>query len=77
MRIEYDPIRDLVYLWFRAPGQKAASTVTVVPGMHADFDPTGKLVGIEILDASEILGDKVQFEVELGGIQIPEAVAAN
>jgi uncharacterized protein YuzE len=65
MRIEYDPERDLVYLWFGQPGQKAASTVTVAPGMHADFDTEGKLIGIEILDASEILGNKVQFEVEL------------
>jgi len=65
MRIEYDPERDLVYLWFGQPGQKAASTVTVAPGMHADFDREEKLIGIEILDASEILGSKVQFEVEL------------
>jgi uncharacterized protein YuzE len=65
MRIKVDPERDLVYLWFGQQGQKAASTVTVAPGMHADFDTSGKLIGIEILDASEILGDKVQFEVEL------------
>ena len=65
MRIEYDPERDLVYLWFGQPGQKAALTVTVTPGMHADFDREEKLIGIEILDASEILGNKVQFEVEL------------
>lgn len=65
MKIEYDPGRDLLYLWFGAPGQKAARTLTVVPGMHADFDTAGKLVGIEVLDASEILGEKVQFEVRL------------
>ena len=65
MRIEYDPERDLVYLWLGQPGQKAASTVTVAPGMHADFGTDGKLIGIEILDASDILGNKVQFEVEL------------
>jgi uncharacterized protein YuzE len=33
--------------------------------MHADFDRTGKLIGIEVLDASEVLGDRVQFEVDL------------
>ena len=54
MRIEYDPARDLLYLWFGTPGQKAASTVTVAPGMYADFDATGKLVGLEVLDASEV-----------------------
>ena len=65
MKIEYDPARDLLYLWLGTLGEKAARTVTVVPGLHADFDASGKLIGIEALDASEILGDKVQFEVEL------------
>lgn len=65
MKIEYDPARDLLYLWFGTPGEKAAQTVTVVPGLHADFDTAGKLIGIEVLDASEILGDKVQFEADL------------
>ena len=36
-----------------------------MPGTYADFDATGKLIGIEVLDASEVLGDTVQFEVEL------------
>ena len=76
MKIQYDPTRDLVYLWVGVPGQKAASTVTVVPGTHADFDVSGKLIGIEVLDASEVLGDKVQFEVELGRLQAKEAVGA-
>jgi uncharacterized protein YuzE len=38
MKIVYDPVRDLLYLWFGTPGKKAAGTVTVIPGMHADFD---------------------------------------
>jgi len=32
-------------------------------GVHADFDQQGKLVRIEILDASDVLQQKVQFEV--------------
>jgi len=63
MKIEYDSIRDLLYLWFAEPGKKAARTETVTAGVHADFDRQGKLVGIEILDASEVLQQKVQFEV--------------
>ena len=65
VKIEYDSVRDLLYLWFGTPGEKAAQTVTVVPGLHADFDTGGKLIGIEVLDASEILGSKLQFEVDL------------
>jgi uncharacterized protein YuzE len=65
VKIEYDVARDLLYLWFATPGGQAARTVTVVPGMHADFDTAGKLIGIEVLDASEILGEKLQLEVDL------------
>jgi uncharacterized protein YuzE len=77
VKIEYDPVRDLLYLWFGTPGEKAARTVTVVPGLHADFDTTGKLIGIEVLDASEVLGDKVQFEVDLGQPQAQQPLAAS
>ena len=69
MKVEYDPTLDLLYIWFGAPGEKAAQTVTVVPGVHADLDAKGKLIGIEIIDASEILGRKVQFEVGLPSTQ--------
>ena len=65
MKIEYDVVRDLLYIWFGIPGEKAARTETVVPGMYADFDQQGRLIGIEILDASEVLQEKVQFEVAL------------
>ncbi len=65
MKIEYDSVRDLMYIWFGLPGERAAKTETVVPGVHADFDREGRLLGIEVLDASEVLQHKVQFEVEL------------
>ena len=65
MKIEYDSVRDLLYLWFGKPGQKAVRTETVVPGVHADFDRHGRLVGIEVLDASEVLQQRVQFEASL------------
>jgi uncharacterized protein YuzE len=68
MKVEYDPVRDLLYLAFN-PGAKAAETVTVKPGVHADFDAQRRLIGLEILDASEVLGGKVQFEVELAAPQ--------
>jgi uncharacterized protein YuzE len=65
MKMEYDPVRDLLYVWFGTPGEKAARTETVVPGVHADFDRNEPLIGIEVLDASEVLQQKVQFEVTL------------
>jgi len=68
MRVEYDPERDLLYIWFGAVGTKATQTITVAPGVHADFDISGKLLGMEVLDAIEVLGQKVQFQVALSSL---------
>ena len=65
MKIEYDSLRDLLYVWFATPGTKAARTETIMPGVHADFDRDGRLTGIEVLDAEETLGEKIQFEFSL------------
>ena len=65
MRIEYDSVRDLLYLWLGVPGTKAARTVTLGPGVHADFDKADKLIGLEVLDARDVLGGSVQLEVAL------------
>jgi uncharacterized protein YuzE len=61
MKLEYDPARDLLYIYFSEPSIKAAKTVTVVPGVHADFNAEGKLIGIEVIDASEVMGRKIEF----------------
>ena len=61
MRIEYDPIRNLLYIGFSGGGIKAVETKTVTPGVHADFNRSGKLIGIEVIDASEIVGKEVEF----------------
>jgi len=63
MKIEYDPERDLLYLYFADPGKKAAETITIKPGVHADFDQEGKIIGIEVIDAKEVLGKKIEFEL--------------
>jgi len=70
MKIEYDSVRDLLYIWFGTPGEKAAETVTVIPGLHADSNAAGTLIGIEVLDATEVLGKKIQFEVTLPTVQL-------
>ena len=61
MKIEYDSERDLLYIYFAEPEKKAAETVTIKPGVYADFDRDGKLIGIEIIDASELMGKKIEF----------------
>jgi len=61
MKIEYDPERDLLYLYFADPDKRSAETVTIKRGVHADFDKDGKLIGIEAIDASELMGKKIEF----------------
>jgi len=63
MRIEYDPERDLLYLSFVETHTKSAETITIKPGVHADFDKNGKLIGIEVLDATEVMGKKIEFKL--------------
>ena len=65
MKIEYDGKRDLLYIWFSRVGAKATQTVTVSPGVHADFDGQGKLIGLEVLDAKDILGANDRLEITL------------
>ncbi len=61
MRIEYDSVRDLLYMYFASLEAKAAETITVAPGVHADFGRNGKLLGIEVIDASDIIGKEIEF----------------
>ena len=63
MRIEYDPERDLLYISFVESEVKAAETITITPGVHADFDRDKRLIGIEVIDASEVMGKKVEFKL--------------
>lgn len=63
MRIEYDPERDLLYISFTDKEIKAYKTITVTPGVHADFDKEEKLIGLEIIDASEVMGKKIEFKL--------------
>ena len=65
MKIEYDSRSDLLYVNFAANSVKAARTETVAPGVHIDFDREGRVIGIEVLDASEVLGSNPQVEVAL------------
>lgn len=73
MKLEYYPVRDLLYIYFAEVTAKAAKTVTVVPGVHADFSAEGKLIGIEVIDASEVMGKKIEFTLP----EIPKSAAGS
>lgn len=65
MKVNYDPERDLLYLLLGSEDRKAARTETVAPGVHVDFDRDGKLLGIEVVEASTIVGKDPRLEVAL------------
>ena len=55
MRITYDPQVDTLYIRFE---ETKVTTKHLAEGIAADYDPQGKLAGIEILDALKRFGDK-------------------
>lgn len=63
MKVTYDRQRDLLYIWLQPEGTQAAVTETIRAGVFADFDQDGKLVGIEVLDARDVVGEDPAFEV--------------
>lgn len=57
MKLEYDKDVDCAYIYLGADGEDERSTQTVElnDNIIVDFDKEGKLLGIEILDASKVL----------------------
>jgi uncharacterized protein YuzE len=64
MKLEYDKEADAAYVYFEYPikdGQ-AKRTQEISGNIIADFDENGKLLGVEILNASKVLSKKVLLE---------------
>ncbi len=66
MRVRIDQQADVVYL--DLTGREIESSEEVADGIIVDYDKAGRLVGIEILDASKKAGDadalrKLAFDV--------------
>jgi len=51
MKIEYD--REVDALYVRLQEKYVARTVEIEEGLNLDLDDSGKLIGLEILDATE------------------------
>ena len=56
--VKYYPENDVLYVLIQA-GEEAKS-VEIEPGVTAELNKNGKLIGIEILDASKYLRKLVQ-----------------
>lgn len=61
MKLQLDNQRDLLYVLFGDDSSKSSNTVTISPGVHADFDQSGQLIGIEVLEASRLIGKGIEF----------------
>jgi uncharacterized protein YuzE len=71
MRITYDPEVDAMSIVFK---ETTVTTKDLGDGIAADFDSDGRLVGIEILDASKRSGGKEslrQVILEGIGLKVP------
>lgn len=54
MKITYDPEAGAVYIEIRQA--EPSEAVDVTDGVTADLDAKGRIIGLEILDASEVIG---------------------
>ena len=67
MKISYDKSVDALYIAFRSIEPATADCKSLSENIIADYAKDGNLVGIEILEASEILGkealSQMSFEV--------------
>ncbi|MBC7227238.1 MAG: DUF2283 domain-containing protein [Thermoflexales bacterium] len=80
MRIYYDAEVDALYVQFRSLEPGTAQARPLSDQIIADYDPEGRLVGLEILDASELLGEeRGRLMLEIAPalvVRVPESVEA-
>ncbi len=72
MKIRYDAEVDALYIELRPLTPGTAECRELTPEITADYDPDGKLAGLEILDASVVLGDQAgRVVLELAPVSSP------
>ena len=59
MKVIYDPETDSLYIDFRPLGAGEARCRDLSEEVTVDYGPDGKLAGIEVLDASILLGEEL------------------
>lgn len=60
MKITYDSEADALYIELRPLAQGTAECRELAEDLTADYGPDGRLAGIEILDASAVLGSELR-----------------
>ncbi len=66
MKFEYDKEADAAYIYVKYPIKKgeAKKTIELNEDIILDFNEKGKLLGIEILDASKVLSKEAIIEAQ-------------
>jgi len=66
MKIEYDKEVDAAYIYLEYPIKEgeAKKTIELNENIILDFNENGKLLGVEILDASKVLNKKTLLEAQ-------------
>ena len=66
MKLEYDKEADAAYIYLEYPIKKGQSknTIELNENIMLDFDSKGKLLGVEILNASKVLNKKILVEAQ-------------
>jgi uncharacterized protein YuzE len=73
MKISYDPEIEALYIRL-IEGKNECRTVRLNEEIALNIGPDEKFVGIEILDATEVLGQGRLFDVTLENIPLAAAV---
>lgn len=60
MRIRYDQEVDALYIELLSLAPGTAENRELTEDIIADYSPDGKLAGIEIIDASQVLGEQLK-----------------
>ena len=67
MKIEYDKEADAAYIYLAGDIKEggAKKTIELNDNILLDFDAEGKLIGVEVLDASKVLNKKTLSESQV------------
>ena len=67
MKFEYDKEVDAAYIYLEYPIKdgEAKRTIELNENIILDFDEKGKLLGVEILDASKVLKKEALIEAQV------------
>lgn len=71
MKIEYDKEVDALYI--RIQEKKVARTKEIEEGINLDFDAEGKVIGLEIIGATERYSREDLFKLSTENLMMTEA----